>query len=302
MATQVAVVTDSTASLPPGAADGLPLVQVPLQVVIDGRSQPEAPDAATRRQIADALRRRCAMSTSKPSPETFETAYRDLLDNGTQQIVSVHLSAAISGTYDSAVQAAGQFGDRVRVIDSRTVAMGCGFAALAGARLARDRAAQDSSLQVSDGSAAAEGMAAIAQLVTRRARGCEVYFLVPDLEYLRRGGRIGAAAAMLGSSLAIKPLLQVVGGAIGPYERVRTTARAHARLAELAADALRRVDGAADVAIHHLDDESAAHRLADNLQNLIEPGQLLFSEVSAVVGVHVGPGTVGVVISPHDPA
>ncbi len=252
-----------------------------------------------RRQIADALRNRRSMSTSKPSPETFEQTYDRLLAAGTQQIVSVHLSAAISGTYDSAVQAAGRFGDRVRVVDSRTVAMGCGFAALAGARLARDLASDSSPTAGGDASTAAEESAPIAQLVTQRARCCEVYFLVPDLEYLRRGGRIGAAAAMLGSSLAIKPLLQVVGGAIGPYERVRTTARAHSRLTELAAEAIRRVDGAADVAVHHLDDEPAARRLAANLHDLVDPGQLLLSEISAVVGVHVGPGTVGVVISPH---
>ena len=133
------------------------------------------------------------------------------------------------------------------------------------------------------------------------------YFCVESLEYLRRGGRIGAAQALLGSALAVKPLLSVVDGQITPHERVRTMSRALARLEELAIEALA-VAGAAvprgrtsaDVAVLHLDNRSAADRLARSLKGRgPHVGSVSVSEVSAVLGVHCGPGTVGVVVSPR---
>ena len=133
------------------------------------------------------------------------------------------------------------------------------------------------------------------------------YFCVESLEYLRRGGRIGAAQALLGSALAVKPLLSVVDGQITPHERVRTMSRALARLEELAIEALtspgRRAEGQqveADVAVLHLDNRSAADRLARSLKGRgPHIGSVSVSEVSAVLGVHCGPGTVGVVVSPR---
>ena len=129
------------------------------------------------------------------------------------------------------------------------------------------------------------------------------YFCVESLEYLRRGGRIGAAQALLGSALAVKPLLSVVDGQITPHERVRTMSRALARLEELAVEALasgRAGELAADVAVLHLDNRSAADRLARSLRARgPQVGSVSVSEVSAVLGVHCGPGTVGVVVSPR---
>lgn len=300
MTARVAVVTDSTASLPEGTASGLPLVQVPLQVVIDGHSQPESCDSVAPSEVAAALRSQRSVTTSKPSRDVFHRTYRRLFTEGFEYVVSVHLSAAISGTYDSALQAAGDFGQRIQVIDSRTVAMGCGFPALAGAQLAQTGSDADKSPQSAEHTQDPLNVGnRVAELIRDRAGRSETYFAVSSLDYLRRGGRIGAASAMLGSSLAIKPLLRVADGEIGPYERVRTTARAHARLAELAVTAVSRVGGLADVAVHHVDDLAAARRLAETLQDRIVPARLLVSEVSAALGVHTGPGTVGVVISPH---
>jgi DegV family protein with EDD domain len=128
------------------------------------------------------------------------------------------------------------------------------------------------------------------------------YFCVESLEYLRRGGRIGAAQALLGSALAVKPLLSVVDGQITPHERVRTMSRALARLEELAIEALSSEESgsAADVAVLHLDNRSAADRLARSLRARgPQVGSVNVSEVSAVLGVHCGPGTVGVVVSPR---
>jgi len=138
--------------------------------------------------------------------------------------------------------------------------------------------------------------------VRRRAAAATTYFYVDSLEYLRRGGRIGTAAAMLGSALAVKPLLTVVDGEIRPYERVRTESKALTRLEELSLGALARMtarNGAVDVAVHHLDNSDGARRLADRLGAEVRVGDVVISEVSAVLGVHVGPGTVGIVVSPR---
>ena len=122
------------------------------------------------------------------------------------------------------------------------------------------------------------------------------YFYVDTLDYLRRGGRIGAAQALFGSALAVKPLLQLEGGRIEPLEKVRTASKAIARLEEIAAD---RAGGApVDIAVHHLAAPDRASALADRLRNRV-PGlaDLHVSEVGAVIGAHTGPGLLGVVVS-----
>jgi DegV family protein with EDD domain len=172
------------------------------------------------------------------------------------------------------------------VVDTMTLAMAAGFAVLTGAEVARA------------GGAPSE----VVSSVRRRAAASTTYFYVDSLEYLRRGGRIGTAAAMLGSALAVKPLLTVVDGEIRPYERVRTESKALTRLEELSLQALTRVaalNGAVDVAVHHLDNLDAARRLVDRLRAEVRAGDVVISEVSAVLGVHVGPGTVGIVVSPR---
>jgi DegV family protein with EDD domain len=200
--------------------------------------------------------------------------------------VSVHLSSKISGTYGAAQVAAASVHIPIIVVDSMTLAMAVGFAVLAGAEVARSGAAP----------------ADVVAQVRRRAAATTTYFYVDSLEYLRRGGRIGTAAAMLGSALAVKPLLTVTDGEIRPYERVRTESKALTRLEELSLDALARAarNGAVDVAVHHLDNPDGARRLVERLRGQVPPGgSVVISEVSAVLGVHVGPGTVGIVVSPR---
>jgi DegV family protein with EDD domain len=288
------MVTDSTSSLSPSTADRGDIVIVPLQVVIDGVSRPESLGAAdpasavvTPAEVARALRAGRVVTTSRPGPAAFVNVYRELAGAGFDAIVSAHLSRAVSGTIDAAAVAAPDAPVPVTVVDAGTVAMATGFAVLAGARTARSGASAEE----------------VAQAVERSAAASTTYFCVADLEHLRRGGRIGAAAALVGSALAVKPLLTVQNGTIQPYERVRTTARAHARLAELAVAALAKAAAAhpgVDVAVHHLDDLTAAERLAHALQGKMPlPGEVVIAELSAVLGVHVGPGTLGVVISPR---
>jgi DegV family protein with EDD domain len=173
------------------------------------------------------------------------------------------------------------------VVDSRSMAMGLGFLVLGAAR----------------GAEAGEDVTVIADRARRRAAGSQGFFVVATLEHLRRGGRIGSAAAVLGSALAIKPVLLLDDGVIAPLEKVRTTSRAIARLEELAATAAgeRRVQ----VAVQHLDAAERAASLAERLESrlgdrLVAPGRVVVAEVGAVVGAHVGPGMVAVVVVPAD--
>jgi DegV family protein with EDD domain len=274
----VAVVTDSTASLDPVECAAAGIRVVPLQVVIDGVSRPE--DEIASGQVAAALRGGRRVSTSRPTPDAFAAGYDQAAQDGFESVVSVHLSGQMSGTVAAAELAAQSAPVPVTVVDSRSIALAQGFAVLAGAAAAR----------------AGAGAAEVAEVVRRRAAAATTYFSVASLEYLRRGGRIGAAAALLGSALAVKPLLTLREGAIQPYERVRTTSRARARLVELALAAS--AAGLVDVAVVHLADPAGAAELAGRLAGRVQT-EVVIAELSAVVGVHVGPGTLGVVVAPR---
>ena len=277
MPSPVAVVTDSTAYLPDGVAQAYGIGVVPLHVVLGSRTGTEGSEVSPH-DVAQALSERRAVSTSRPTPGELAAAYRSC---GAPRVVSVHLSAELSGTHEAAVLAAAEVaadGVEVTVVDSRTIAMGLGFVVLAAAQVARDGGDR-------------EQVAAAA-----RAVATDVLFYVDTLEHLRRGGRIGAAAALLGTALAVKPLLHVTEGRIAPLEKVRTASKALARLEELAVE--RAGDGPVDVAVHHLAAGERAATLAERLRSrLPQAGTLHVSEVGAVVGAHVGPGLLGVVLS-----
>jgi DegV family protein with EDD domain len=280
----VAVVTDSTSSLDPSDAARADISIIPLQVVIDDLSRPESEVRPC--EVAGALREGRQVSTSRPTPEVIANTYAQLAGAGYDAIVSVHLSSKISGTCHAAQVAAALVDVPIIVVDSMTLAMAVGFAVTTGAEVARSGAAPDE----------------VVSAVRQRAAASTTYFYVDSLEYLRRGGRIGTAAAMLGSALAVKPLLTVADGEIRPYERVRTESKALARLEELSMAALERAVAAndlVDVAVHHLDNLDGARRLVDRLSGRVHVGAVVISEVSAVLGVHVGPGTLGIVVSPR---
>ena len=213
-AQRIAVVTDSTASLP---TDLPGLAIVSLRVVLHGRSRPEVGAGSTgadSASIATALHAGEIITTSQPSEEDFVHVYRRLADEGYTGVVSVHLSAKMSGTCAVAARAAQRSPIAVRVIDSRSIAMALGHGVLAG----HQRACEGGTLDE------------VAAVVQQRIAASETFFCVSTLEYLRRGGRIGTARALLGSALAVKPILCVRDGEIVPFERVRTSSRALARL------------------------------------------------------------------------
>lgn len=282
---RTAVVTDSTASLRAEQAAERDISVVPLQVVIDGNSRPESANGASADVVAGALRAGSTVTTSRPAPEAFGELFGRLAEAGYTEVVSAHLSAAMSGTVDAATRAAREVPIPVRVVDTGTIAMGMGYAVLSGAEHAASGATADE----------------VAAIIRDRAAASETYFYVHTLEYLRRGGRIGRAGALLGSALAVKPLLRMVDGVVTPHERVRTESRALARLQAMAVETARRSDaGLVDIAIHHLDAEDTAAGIAEEVSaQLDRPIEVGIYELSAVLGVHVGPGTVGVVVSPR---
>ncbi len=274
----VAIVTDSTAYLPAGSAELLGIRVVPLQVIVGGVVRAEGEEIGPA-EIAAVLHRGHTVSTSRPSPSLFAAAYHQALSDGATSVVSVHLSGAMSGTVDAARLAAGDVGGEITVIDSRSVAMGMGFAVMAAAEAASAGSAHD----------------AVVDTVNRTLANTEAIFYVDTLEFLRRGGRIGAARAMLGSALSVKPLLSIRGGRIEPLERVRTSSRAIARLEELAATIAG--DATVSVAVHHLDALARAGQVAEALDNrLPHVDDIMTSEVGAVVGAHTGPGMLAVVV------
>jgi DegV family protein with EDD domain len=284
MSARIAVVTDSTAYLPPALVADHDVTVVPLQVVLDGRSLAEGSEV-TSAEVAAALRAGLLVTTSRPAPQVFVDTYRRLAEAGAQAIVSVHLSGELSGTADAARMAAREVaegGSQVRVVDSRSLGMGLGYAVLAAAQ------------------AAAEGadLPRVAEQAARRALATSTYVYVDTLEYLKRGGRIGAAQALVGTALGVKPLLQLVDGRLEPLDRVRTGARALARLVEVAAEAAG--DRPVDLAVHHMAAPERAEDLAADLRERIPAIRALHvGEVGAVVGAHVGPGMIAVVVA-HD--
>ncbi|MFG2113470.1 DegV family protein [Streptomyces sp. NPDC048718] len=281
MSRHVAIVTDSTAYLPPQALERHDVTVVPLTVVIGNRALEEGTEISAR-SLAEALQKRRAVTTSRPAPEVFAAAYRAAAEAGAQGIVSLHLSGEFSGTYDAAVLAAESAPVPVRVVDTRMVGMALGFCALAAAETVEAGGSLDEAV------AAAE----------KRAVGTSAYFYVDTLDYLRRGGRIGAAQALLGSALAVKPLLELEGGRIELREKVRTASRAIARLEEIAVE--RAGTGPVDVAVHHLAAPERADALAERLrERLPAVRDLQVTEVGAVIGAHTGPGLLAVVVSPR---
>jgi DegV family protein with EDD domain len=275
----IVIVTDSSAYLPTEVAAGITVV--PLIVALGGVDGDEGAEVGPAEVAAALAERRVAVTTSRPPPERFVRTYRRLLDSGAQAVVSIHLSAKLSGTYEAAVLAAQQVGpDRIAVVDARSAGMGLGFCALAAAEVA----------------AHGGGLAEVREAAQAAVARTTTFFYVDTLEFLRRGGRISAASALVGTALSVKPILHVADGVIVARDKVRTASRALDRLVELAVEA---ADGSrVDIAIHHLVaaerarglGESLSARLGDRLR------RLWTSEVGAAVGAHCGPGLAGVVV------
>ena len=282
---RTAVVTDSAAALPADwvrafTATGL-LTVVPMPVMVGAEIYGEGEDDIAE-TIAVALASGTPVKTSRPSPGQFEQAYAAARQRGFESVVSVHISGELSGTADSARLAAARVGIPVQVLDSRTVGMAQGMGV------------QSAVVAAADGWNAAD-VRAFAEDRLARTR---VFFYVPSLEQLRRGGRIGAAASLWGTMFAIKPILAVGDGKIIPLEKVRSAARAITRLEEIvAADAAARPNGQARLAVHHFGNRDEAEQFAARLALLLpECPAAQISALPAVLAAHAGLGVLAVIV------
>jgi DegV family protein with EDD domain len=272
----VAVVTDTTHYLPPALLADLDVREVSLYVGWEGGLRRES-EIADLGAFYDELRTAATVpATSQPSVGDVLEVYEPLLAEG-RDIVSIHLSAGLSGTLGSARQAraATSAPERIEVVDSETGCGGLGLAVLAAARAASDGATRGD----------------VAEAARRAREGLRMWFCVDTLEYLRRGGRVGAAQSWIGGALKIKPIL-ALEREITPIERVRTASRAFDRMTEYM-EALQDA-GRDGWAIQHIRAQEQADRLADRGRALFGTEPLFISEVGPVIGAHVGPGLLGV--------
>jgi DegV family protein with EDD domain len=278
--TGTAIVADTTSYLPPEVLKRHDVHLIDLYVGLEGEQGPEG-QIGDLTAFYDRLRASGeSVTTSQPSVGDFLAIYEPLLAAG-REIVSIHLAAGISGTYESAIQAAerltaeGKGGERIQVCDSRTGAGGMGLMVLGAARAAER------------GAGGPEVRAAAKEV----REHLKIWFAVDTLEYLRRGGRIGGARAWIGTTLAIKPIL-TLEDEITPVERVRTRSRAFERLVDYARQ--RHEDGADAWVVQHVQDPDNAARLVDACWPIFGRDPIFTSEIGPVIGAHVGPGLLGV--------
>jgi fatty acid kinase fatty acid binding subunit len=277
---QTAVVCDTTAYLPDALVAERGIERISLYVSIDDRQEAEIDIT----DFADFYKRLRASeggaTTSQPSIGDFVTAYEPHLEAG-REIVSIHISAGISGTFEAANQARdrlieeGRGGERIRVFDSRSAAGGMGLCVVAASAAA---------------AAGGDGDAVIARAEQAREE-LKMWFAIDTLEYLRRGGRIGGARAWIGSALKIKPIL-TLEEEITPIERVRTRARSIERLHDYARQ--HHEDGYDAWVVQHIQDFETADSLIEDGREIFGCEPAFVSEIGAVLGAHVGPGLLGI--------
>jgi DegV family protein with EDD domain len=273
----VTVVTDSSARLHPDELQRWGIRQVPLHVLIDGADLLDEVD-----QVPYDVHDKAHVTTAGATPADLAEFYRQALaDSGGGGVVAVHLSAALSSTFSSAVGAAREFGPSVRVVNSRSAAAGVGFVALAAARAAA-------------GGDDLDAVEAAARAAVPRGHA---FIVVHRLDNLRRSGRIGTAASWLGTALSLKPLLRLdVDGRLVLSQRIRTVSKAHAALVDAVAEVVG--DRGATLAVHHVDNHDGAAEIGAALTTrLPQVNSLSITDMGPVLSVHVGGGAVGVCVT-----
>lgn len=272
----VKVVTDSAADLPPGVAQELGITVVPLYVHFGQEVFRDGVDLA-----ADEFFQRVATSpqfptTSAPGPGVFAVAYEGLLAQG-HQVISIHLSSKLSATHQAAVTATQYMGQaKLAVVDSQSVSLGVGLLAMAAARAAQE------------GQDLGQVVAQVESAIPRT----QIVFTLDTLEYLQKGGRIGRAQAFLGSVLNIKPILHIKEGEVHPLERARSRVKAINRLCDIVT-----ARGPAEaLGVIYTTTPQEADEVAKRLAPLAAGKEVSVAQLGAVLGVHGGPGVVGVAL------
>ncbi len=275
---RVAIVTDSTADLPAEMRERLGIAMVPLNIHFGAEAFRDQVDLSTDEFMQLLAETEDMPSTSQPSSGLFEQTFQDLAKDY-DEIVCVLISSRLSGTVQSAQIAANAVGDtiRVEVVDSLNATLGCGFQVLNAARLA------SSGLRAE----------AIATRLRSQTSSYHVVFFVETLDHLRRGGRIGKAASLLGSALRLRPLLRVDEGQVVPFERTRTRRRAIEALVEFAEN----LPGIERITVLYNTTPEDADLLSARTRALARQGpEIAVAQLGPVLGTHVGPGTLGLAI------
>ena len=276
---KIAIVTDSTAYLPPGLIQKYKLTITPLVVIWGEETFEDGVDIQPSQFYTRLKTAKVMPSTSQATPATMVAAFESLITQDYDEILGIFLSSNLSGTIDSAIQAKDLMqkgAEKVTIVDSKTTAMALGFQVLAVANAIEDGANLGDAVALAEKARANTG----------------VFFAVDTLEFLHRGGRIGGAQRFLGTALNMKPVLTLQDGRVEALERIRTKKKAHNRVLELIKE---QVQGKDNIRLATLsaNAEVDAKALLDNAEKQLNPVETIFTEISPTLGTHVGPGTVG---------
>ncbi len=276
----IAVITDSTACLPKYVVERDRISVVPVQVTIDDTTKDEGVELNSLAVLA-AINTGKHVTTNHPSPQTFQNLFSTLQMQGYDEVLAIHLSSELSATYSACVTAARDSSIPVRVIDSRSIGLGLGFCVMA------------ASAAVKRGAALNE----VAEIAASKGKSAKIWLAVETVDHLRKGGRIGTAQAFVGTALGIKPILEITGGKVVPFDKVRTTLRANSRLVELAVEAASELNGKVEIGIQHSGNRDRADSLAKEIGKALPGVSVVVAELGAVLSAHAGPGAVSVTVS-----
>jgi DegV family protein with EDD domain len=281
---KIRVVTDSTADIPQSVRERLGIEMVPLKVHFGNEVFLDAVTIQSAEFYKKLMQSEALPTTSQPSPADFLEVYKKVLGEDPEtEIISVHLSAALSGTYQSAVMAQSMLDnpERVTVVDSKSASYGFGMYAVEAAKAAREGKSKEECLE----------------LIQKLQRETKLYFLVGTLEYLQKGGRIGKASALVGSLLNIKPILTIdADGEVASVEKVRGQKKAMKRIVELLAEDFAGTE--VNICIAHADCLELGQELGALVQEHFQVKETEYTSVGPVIGTHAGPGTVAVFMRP----
>jgi len=277
---KVAIVTDSTANIPPELLSQYNITTVPLFLIWGDKTYKEGIDIQASEFYDKLVQSDTLPTTSQATIASLEKVFKDLSEQG-YDILTTVISSKLSGTLDSAIQAKKAFPNaNIELVDSLSTSVPLAMLVLIAAKAAKSGAS----------------LAECKSLVEKAVKKMHVFFAVDTLEYLHKGGRIGGAARFLGTALGLKPILELSNGAIEARERVRTSKKAHARLLELIGEAIGDQKPLNSIGIIATNKPDVANFLLNECKTRFRPQEIMLGTLSPVIGTHTGPGTVGVAI------
>lgn len=275
---KIKIVTDSTADLPLSLLNQYDIHIIPLKVIFEDQIYREGMDISVQEFYSKLAQAKQLPTTSQPSPGEFQELYEKLTEDGSS-VISIHISAKMSGTLQSAQMAKSNLPDRdIRIIDSQLVTIALGLVVIAAAKAVKDDKSIDE----------------VEKIAYEVASKVKIYFIVDSFENLQKGGRIGKATALLGTVLNIKPILTVDDGIVAPFEKIRGKGKAIERIISLLQE-YAQTNTLSYLAVFHADALNDAVNLHEKLVAQIKPCENFIGDIGAVVGTHAGSGTMGII-------